>query len=101
MPQLNSSEKEPEKKRQFIREKIARPPMTRRQAVGRFFAWLFIAVLGGAAAGASYAVVTPLAKLYLEPQATEESIVVTIPKMTREIHRPGSRRQGQTAQWKT
>ena len=80
MPELNRTKKEPSRKRQFIREKIARPPMTRRQAVGRFFAWLYIAVLGGAAAGASYAVVTPLAKLYLEPQATEESIVVTIPK---------------------
>ena len=79
MPELNSPEKEPSRKRQFIREKIAKPPMTRKQAAGRFLAWLFIAVLGGTAAGASYAVVTPLARRYLEPQTTEESIMITIP----------------------
>lgn len=80
MPEPNSPEKESREKRPFIREKIARPPMTRKQAAGRFFAWLFLVVLGGAAAGASYAVVTPLARQYLVEQSTEESIVVTIPK---------------------
>lgn len=80
MPEPNSPEKESREKRPFIREKIARPPMTRKQAAGRFFAWLFLAVLGGGAAGASYAVVTPLARQYLVEQSTEESVVVTIPK---------------------
>ena len=80
MPKPDVPEKDPREKRQFIREKIARPPMTRRQAAGRFLAWLLMAVLGGAAAGASYGVVSPLAKQYLTPETTQESIVVTIPK---------------------
>lgn len=80
MQELNGPEKETREKRQFIREKIAKPPMTRKQAAGRFFAWLFIAVLGGAAAGAGYAVADPLARRYLLAPSTEESVTVTIPK---------------------
>ena len=80
MPKPDGPKNEPREKRPFIREKIAKPPMTRRQAAGRFLAWLFIAVLGGAAAGAGYGVASPLAKQYLIPQTTQESIVVTIPK---------------------
>ncbi|MCI9046559.1 MAG: PDZ domain-containing protein [Hungatella sp.] len=94
MPELNSPEKEPSRKRQFIREKIAKPPMTRKQAAGRFLAWLFIAVLGGTAAGASYAVVTPLARRYLEPQTTEESIMITIPKDDPGDTQPGNAQTG-------
>lgn len=81
MPDLNNPEKEPGEKRTFIREKIARPPMTRKQLVGRFLAWLFIAVLGGGAAGAAFAVVGPLAERYLVTEPSEESVpAVTIPK---------------------
>ncbi|MCI8516772.1 MAG: serine protease [Hungatella sp.] len=80
MPDLNSPEKEPRERRPFIREKIARPPMTRKQLAGRFLAWLFIAVLGGGAAGAAFAVVNPLAERYLATEPSEESVPVTIPK---------------------
>ena len=66
MPDMNQSEQEPREKRQFIREKIARPPMTRKQLAGRMAALSFIAVLGGAAAGAGFAVARPLAEKYLE-----------------------------------
>ena len=62
MPDMNQSEREPREKRQFIREKIARPPMTRKQLAGRMAALSFIAVLGGAAAGAGFAVARPLAE---------------------------------------
>lgn len=80
MPDLNSPDKAPEEKRQFIREKIARPPMTRKQVVKRICGCLFIAALGGTAAGVSFAVATPLVERYLVTQPTQESIPVTIPK---------------------
>lgn len=80
MPDMNYSEQESKEKRQFIREKIARPPMTRKQMAGRMFALGFIAAVGGAAAGVGYAVVKPLAERYLVEESAEESIPVTIPK---------------------
>ena len=54
--------------------------MTRRQLAGRILVWIFIAAVGGTAAGASFAVVGPLAERYLAETSTEESISVTIPK---------------------
>ena len=80
MPDINSPGQEPSEKRPFIREKIARPPMTRRQLIKRMAAFVFIAALGGAAAGASFAVMRPLAEKYLVEQPEEESVPVTIPK---------------------
>lgn len=80
MPDQNNPELEPKQKRQFIREKIARPPMTKRQLMGRMAALSLIAVLGGTAAGASFAVVGPLADRFLDPETTEERIPITIPK---------------------
>ncbi len=75
-----TSEEEPKKKRPFIREKIARPPMSRRQMVMRFMGIVLIAVICGAVAGISFAVVTPLATRYLASEETIEEIPVTIPK---------------------
>ena len=80
MPDMNQSEQEPREKRHFIREKVARPHMTRKQLAGRMAALSFIAVLGGAAAGAGFAVARPLAEKYLVEHPTQESIPVTIPK---------------------
>lgn len=80
MPDLNTPQQEPSEKRPFIREKVARPPMTKRQLIKRLAAYLFVAVLAGAFAGASFAVVKPLAERYLAPETTQESVSVTIPK---------------------
>lgn len=80
MPDLNGPGPDPSEKRPFIREKIARPPMTRRQLMKRMAAFVFIAALGGGAAGASFAVMRPLAEKYLVEKPTEGSIPVTIPK---------------------
>ena len=77
MPVENSPDQEP--KRQFIREKVVRPPMTRRQVVWRIFVYALIALIGGAAAGVSFAVARPLAEKYLVPEETTESIPITIP----------------------
>ena len=77
MPVENSPDQEP--KRQFIREKVVRPPMTRRQVVWRICVYALIALIGGAAAGVSFAVARPLAEKYLVPEETTESIPITIP----------------------
>ncbi len=77
MPVENSPDQEP--KRQFIREKVVRPPMTRRQVVWRICVYALIALIGGAAAGVSFAVARPLAERYLVPEETTESIPITIP----------------------
>lgn len=69
----------PDKKRPFIREKIAKPPLTKGQMFKRILIYVLIAVLGGAAAGVSFAVAGPLAEKYFVPQTTEEVIPVTIP----------------------
>jgi len=78
MPVENSPDKEP--KRQFIREKVVRPPLTRRQVIGRVCMFILIALIGGAAAGVSFAIARPLAEKYLAPEETTESIPITIPK---------------------
>lgn len=77
MPVENSPDQEP--KRQFIREKVVRPPMTRRQVVWRICVYALIALIGGAAAGVSFAVARTLAEKYLVPEETTESIPITIP----------------------
>lgn len=80
MPEVNGPDKEPREKRQFMREQIIKPPMTKRQIAKRILAFLFVAVLGGAAAGVSFTVVKPLAEKYLVPETTEETTPITIPK---------------------
>ncbi len=80
MPDINGPGQEPSEKRPFIREKIVRPPLTKRQLIKRMAAFVFIAALGGAAAGASFAVVRPLAEKYLVEQPEKGTVPVTIPK---------------------
>lgn len=79
MPDKKGSVKEPEKKRPFIREKVARPPMTKRQVFARIVVYILVGVLAGAAAGASFALVGPLAERYLTPTTEEITIPVVIP----------------------
>lgn len=80
MPDLKESQKEPKKKRQFMREQIVKPRMTKGQIVKRILALLFVAVLCGAAAGVSFVLTRPIAERYLLPETTEESSQITIPK---------------------
>ncbi len=80
MPDRKSPDQEPEKRRQFIREKVVKPPLTPRQIAKRFMVFIFIAAVGGAAAGISFAIAKPMAEKYLIPSETTESIPVTIPK---------------------
>ncbi len=80
MPEVNGPDKESREKRQFMREQIVKPPLTRKQIAKRVLAYFSIAVLCGGAAGLTFGVVRPLAERYLVPEETEESDPITIPK---------------------
>ncbi len=79
MPDKKGSSQVPDEKRPFIREKIAKPPRTKGQVLKRILVFILIAVLGGTAAGISFAVAGPLAEKYLVEETTETVIPVTIP----------------------
>lgn len=96
MSDKNGSAQEPEKKRPFIREKVAKPPRTKRQMALRLLAYVFLAVIAGVAAGTSFAVAGPLAERYLIPTtAAPTAPTVTIPTDTDVIPEPPS--QSETA----
>lgn len=78
MPEQRGSEQEP-KKRPFIREKIAKPPMSKRQAAGRLLLVILLAAVGGTAAGVSFAVAGPLADRYLASESQAQTDPVIIP----------------------
>lgn len=80
MPDLNGSDKEPVGKRRFMREKIVRPPMSKKQIAMRIVVYLLIAVVAGVAAGVSFAVARPVADRYLGETSSEESSQITISK---------------------
>ncbi len=80
MPDNNDSSRETEGKRPFIREKVAKPPRTKRQMVFRVFGYVILAVIAGIAAGTTFAVAGPLAERYLMPTAAPTAApTVTIP----------------------
>lgn len=80
MPDINGSDREPREKRQFMREQIIKPKLTRKQIVKRTLVYVSVAVLCGAAAGVSFGVAKPLAERYLVPEETEEIDPITIPE---------------------
>ncbi len=83
MPEKKGSVQEPEKKRPFIREKVAKPPRTKKQMAFRVFAYVFLAVVAGVAAGTSFAVARPIAERYLVPTTEAPTLpTVTIPTDT-------------------
>lgn len=80
MPEVKGPDRESREKRQFMREQIVKPPLTRRQIAKRILACFSVAILCGAAAGVSFGVAKPLAERYLVPEETESSDPITIPK---------------------
>ena len=66
--------------RHFIKEKIVRQPMSRRQIARRILLTAFCGVLFGVVAGVCFAVSRPIAERHLGLGETEESQRVTIPK---------------------
>lgn len=73
-------EDEPRQKHSFIREKVVKQPLTRRQVLFRAGCVILAAAACGAAAGAMFAVVSPLAQRYLGQEEMEESTEITIPR---------------------
>ena len=66
--------------RHFIKEKIVRQPMSRRQIAKRILLTAFCGMLFGVVAGVCFAVSKPIAERQLGLGETEESQRVTIPK---------------------
>lgn len=91
MSDKNGSDREPERKRPFIREKVAKPPRTKRQMVFRVFAYVILAAIAGIAAGTSFAVAGPIAERYLVPTtAAPTAPTVTIPTDTETVPAPAN-----------
>lgn len=81
-------EDEPRQKRSFIREKVVKQPLTRRQVLFRAGCAVLAAAACGAAAGTMFAVVSPVANRYLGQESTEESKAITIPRDEPETSTP-------------
>lgn len=79
MPQSQNPKRGQEGNRHFIREKIVKQPLTRKQIVKRGLLCLVLAVLFGAAAAVSFVIVQPLAMRYLGPEPETES-PISIPR---------------------
>ena len=82
MPNSNSPDKKnknsTEEKREFIKERIVKPPMTKRQTAAKALTLLFSAAFFGIIAAVTFVITAPLAKEYLTEE-TEASTSVTIP----------------------
>ena len=82
MPNSNSPDakkgKNTEEKREFIKERIVKPPMTKRQAAVKALTLLFSAAFFGIIAAVTFAITAPFAKEYLAEE-TKVSTSVTIP----------------------
>lgn len=66
--------------KKFMREKIVKPKETKGRRAGRFFCLILIAVILGIVAAVSFVVSLPLAKKYLAPETTTQTVPITIEK---------------------
>lgn len=73
MPDTESPEKKESDKRVFMREKIVKQPLSKRQAAKRLAVFLCLAVIFGAVAAASFVVAKPLADRYLGKEPSQEN----------------------------
>lgn len=73
MPDKDSQEKESAFKREFMREKIVKPPVSKKRIAVRFAVYLCFAVLFGVIAAVSFVIAKPLAGRYLGTEETVES----------------------------
>lgn len=80
MSEVNGPGKEPSKQRQFMREKIVKQPMSKRQVVKRAVAFFFAAIIFGVVSAVSFVVSKPFAERFLGEESTTESTPITIPK---------------------
>lgn len=64
--------------KKFMREKIVKPPMSRRQIVRRIFCFILIAVIFGVVAAVSFVVSRPVAEKFLGKETESVPIPITI-----------------------
>ena len=67
----------PNEKR-FMREKIVKPPMSRRQVIRRIFCFLLVAVIVGVVAAVSFVISRPMAEKLLGKETESLPIPITI-----------------------
>lgn len=79
MPQSQNPKRGQEGNRHFIREKIVKQPLTRKQIIRRVLLYLLFAVLFGVVAAVSFVIAQPFAMQYFGPKPEEES-VISIPR---------------------
>ncbi len=80
MPEINGPDQESEKKRQFIKEKIVRQPLTGRQIARQAALVCGLAVVFGVVAAATFSLTCPLFRDYMGDGSGTEDTVVSIPR---------------------
>lgn len=80
MPEIHGPDRESDDKRQFIKEKIVRQPLTRKQIAGRAATVCGLAVVFGAVAAATFAVTCPIFRDYVGKGDGDEKTTVSIPR---------------------
>ncbi|MCI8453392.1 MAG: serine protease [Lachnospiraceae bacterium] len=66
--------------KKFMREKIVKPPINKRQVAGRLLRLLLVAVLFGVVAAVTFVVSRPFAEKYFGSETTSSGIPITIAK---------------------
>lgn len=80
MPDTEEPEKRKNANREFMREKIVKQPMSKKQIVVRFVVVACLAVLFGVISAVSFVMAKPLADRYLGKEETEESTAIEFTK---------------------
>lgn len=80
MPDTKGPDKQDNDKREFMREKIVKQPMSKRQLVKRLAAFLCLAVMFGVIAAVSFVLSKPLADRYLGSDSSRESPSIVFTK---------------------
>ena len=93
MPNSNSPDERKanstEEKREFIKERIVKPPMTKRQAAAKGLALLFSAAFFGIIAAVTFVITAPFAKEYLAEETRGQYIGNHSDRRRAAAHRSG------------
>ena len=80
MPEMNRPDREPDDKRQFIKEKIVKQPLTRRQIAGRAAMMGGMGAVFGVVAAAAFVLACPLFESCAGRNEQPEESLVSIPR---------------------
>ena len=93
MPDTEGPEKRNPGNREFMREKIVKQPLSKRQIAKRVLILMCLAVLFGVISAVSFVLAKPLADRYLGREETEESTSIVFAKDDPETAAVGPRRR--------